>query len=104
MTVSLAELLSQRDALERKIQTEQSSKRQAAISEIRRLMAESGLSISDLGASVAPKSRSSTEPVKKVAPKYRDPNTGQTWTGRGLKPKWMSAAIAAGKSTLDFAI
>ena len=26
----------------------------------------------------------------KVAPKYRDPATGQTWTGRGKAPKWIS--------------
>jgi DNA-binding protein H-NS len=25
----------------------------------------------------------------KVAPKYRDPATGQTWTGRGKAPKWI---------------
>lgn len=26
----------------------------------------------------------------KVAPKYRDPATGQTWTGRGRAPRWMA--------------
>ena len=25
-----------------------------------------------------------------VAPKYRDPTTGQTWTGRGKPPKWIA--------------
>jgi DNA-binding protein H-NS len=24
-----------------------------------------------------------------VAAKYRDPNSGQTWTGRGRSPKWL---------------
>jgi len=24
-----------------------------------------------------------------VAPKYRDPATGKTWTGRGKAPKWI---------------
>ena len=41
---------------------------------------------------------------KKVAAKYRDPSTGQTWTGRGLKPKWLQAALTTGKSLEDFAI
>jgi DNA-binding protein H-NS len=27
--------------------------------------------------------------VSKVAAKYRDPATGQTWTGRGKAPKWI---------------
>ena len=25
----------------------------------------------------------------KVAPKYRNPSTGETWTGRGKAPKWI---------------
>jgi len=25
----------------------------------------------------------------KVSPKYRDPATGRTWSGRGKKPKWL---------------
>jgi DNA-binding protein H-NS len=34
----------------------------------------------------------------KVAPKYKDPATGGTWTGRGKMPKWVSAAVASGRS------
>ena len=47
--------------------------------------------------------RSSTS-GRKVAAKYRDPETGQTWTGRGLKPKWLAAALDAGKQLADFAV
>jgi DNA-binding protein H-NS len=36
----------------------------------------------------AGKTRSSTA-GNKVAPKYRDPATGNTWTGRGKAPKWI---------------
>jgi DNA-binding protein H-NS len=39
-----------------------------------------------------------------VAPKYRDPKTGVTWAGRGLKPRWLTAAIKSGKSLEAFAI
>ncbi len=38
-----------------------------------------------------------------VAPKYQGPN-GETWTGRGLMPRWMAALVAEGKSKEDFAI
>ncbi|HZF81016.1 MAG TPA: H-NS histone family protein, partial [Rubrivivax sp.] len=41
---------------------------------------------------------------KKVAPKYRDPATGDTWTGRGLKPKWLAAALNSGRSLSEFAL
>ena len=27
--------------------------------------------------------------IQSVAAKYRDPVTGQTWTGRGKAPKWI---------------
>jgi DNA-binding protein H-NS len=39
-----------------------------------------------------------------VAPKYRDPETGETWAGRGLKPRWLTAAMKSGKSLEAFAI
>jgi DNA-binding protein H-NS len=40
-----------------------------------------------------------------VAPKYRNPdNPTETWAGRGLKPRWMTAAIKRGKKLEDFLI
>jgi DNA-binding protein H-NS len=41
----------------------------------------------------------------KLVPKYRNPDNDQeTWTGRGLKPLWLAAAIKAGKKLDDFLI
>src|SRR6516164_3712749 len=40
---------------------------------------------------------------KKVPPKYRGPS-GDTWAGRGAKPKWLVAAIKGGKKLDDFLI
>ena len=39
-----------------------------------------------------------------VAPKFRDAATGQAWSGRGLQPRWLRDALAAGKSLEDFRI
>lgn len=41
-----------------------------------------------------------------LAPKYRNPaNPKETWAGRGLKPRWLSAALKGGKKTLaDFSV
>jgi len=39
----------------------------------------------------------------KVAPKYRGPN-GETWSGRGLKPRWLSEALQSGARAEDFLI
>ena len=38
-----------------------------------------------------------------VAPKFRGPN-GETWSGRGLTPRWLSALQAQGSQKEDFAI
>ena len=40
---------------------------------------------------------------KKVIPKYQAPD-GQTWTGRGVKPRWLTSAINEGKQLTDFLI
>src|SRR5215471_9798672 len=40
-----------------------------------------------------------------VAPKYRNPeNPSETWAGRGLTPRWLAAAIKAGKKLEHFSI
>jgi DNA-binding protein H-NS len=40
-----------------------------------------------------------------VAAKYRNPeNPAETWAGRGLKPRWLAAALKSGNKLEDFAI
>jgi DNA-binding protein H-NS len=44
-------------------------------------------------------------PRGSVAPKYRNPeNPAETWAGRGLRPRWLVAALKGGKKLEDFAI
>jgi len=65
---------------------------------------------SDRAAKGKPRGRPTNSKVRRVdkrsvvAPKYRDSATGITWTGRGKQPKWLSAAISAGKTLEDFKI
>src|SRR5215475_8155489 len=40
---------------------------------------------------------------RKVPPKYRGPS-GETWAGRGAKPRWLVTAIRGGKKLEDFLI
>src|SRR5262245_32833539 len=40
---------------------------------------------------------------RKVPPKYRSP-LGETWAGRGARPRWLVAAIKGGKKLDDFLI
>lgn len=102
MTTFLSDLIAQREALERQISQARSEAKAEAVSKVRELMSQHGLTAADL---IAPPGRKQgIKPGSKVAPKYRDPVTGSTWSGRGLKPKWLSAAIEGGKSVADFAI
>jgi len=39
-----------------------------------------------------------------IAPKYRHPQSGATWTGRGKPPRWVSDAEAAGTPRQTFLI
>jgi len=40
---------------------------------------------------------------RKVPPKYRS-RSGETWAGRGAKPRWLVDAIKGGKKLEDFLI
>jgi DNA-binding protein H-NS len=100
---TLQELLAQKAAIEKQIMETQRTERAEAINRVRALMAEHGLTVADIGmkSAAAPKAQSSRG---KVAPKYRHPETGETWTGRGLQPKWLKNALAQGRKISDFAL
>jgi hypothetical protein len=38
----------------------------------------------------------------KLPYRYRNPLTGDTWTGRGLQPKWLKVALEGGAKLADF--
>jgi DNA-binding protein H-NS len=40
----------------------------------------------------------------RVVPKYRNPLTSETWSGRGKQPRWLVAAIKTGHKIEDFKI
>ena len=38
-----------------------------------------------------------------VSPKYRNPeHPSETWSGRGKRPRWLAAALAAGRTLEEF--
>ena len=43
------------------------------------------------------------KPSAPVAAKYLGPN-GETWSGRGLTPKWLTSLVAQGQSKDSFAV
>lgn len=101
---SLSDLLAQRATIEKQIVEAQREARAQAIAQVRALMSEHGLTPADLGTRAANPSPARKSTGAKVPPKYRDPVTGSTWSGRGLQPKWLRAAIQHGKQLSDFSI
>ena len=71
-------------------------KRSAALAAIEDKAREMGFSLPELRGGSGLKKR---QPAKA---KYANPaDRSQTWTGRGRKPRWIEAALAAGKRLED---
>ena len=80
------ELLQQREALEIQIKESRARELSDAIALVRKTVDEFGLTVSDV---FRPSDRRSLSKGSKVEPKYRNPATGETWTGRGKPPVWI---------------
>lgn len=85
---TLAELIKQKEALEVQIANTRQAELADAINKVKALVAEYGLTQSDVFGGFKG-SKKSSGVGSKVAAKYRDPSSGQTWTGRGKAPKWI---------------
>ena len=89
--------------IERERKKREKEARKQAQREIKEVAARYGLSLEEIATGgSAGSSASSTK--RKIPPKYRHPETGQTWTGRGRKPKWVEAWEAEGGSVEDLRI
>ena len=94
---SLKDLLLQIETLQNQVTEVRQREVGEAIAKVRAIIAEYQLTTSDVFPSG--KGKSSAKQTGKVAPKYRDPVSGNTWSGRGLAPKWLS-----GKNKADYLI
>ena len=96
------DLLAKRAEIDQKIAEARREEHDAAIAKVRELMAEHGLTAADIaGKGTVGRKKANGQ---KVAPKYRNAATGETWTGRGLQPKWLRAALSGGAKIGDFLI
>ena len=101
----LQQLLDQQAALEKEIDATRRQQKSEGIAQVKSLMTEYGLTAADLSVRTGPKAGTSKAGKGiKVAAKFRDAATGSTWSGRGLQPKWLKAAITSGRKLQDFTI
>lgn len=83
----LTALLQQREELEQRIQKIREQERAQAIEQVRAIVQKNDLSMTDVfGNSKVARQPAAT---KKVAIKYMNKATGETWTGRGKPPRWI---------------
>ncbi|NKA72569.1 DNA-binding protein [Ralstonia solanacearum] len=81
------ELLAQKAALEEQIEAARQAELKAVIEQVRQVVQDYGLCAEDLG--LQPKRGKKASVKTPAAPKYRDPKTGATWSGRGRAPAWI---------------
>lgn len=118
MAKSLAEIQRQIQQLEKQAQEIKSREVAGVVARIKEAIEFYGLTAEDLfggrGRKSSLKARGADKMAtkvdgrrksagKKIPVKYRD-DAGNTWTGRGLKPRWLTAALSSGKKLEDFQV
>ena len=90
------ELLAQRQQLDDAIAQARQHELSDAVTRAKALVAEFGLTSKDVFGTAR---KSHATAGAKVAAKYRDPESGTTWSGRGRRPRWLD-----GKKIEDYLI
>jgi DNA-binding protein H-NS len=113
---NLIDIQSQIEKLQRQANDIKSKEFDKTVREIVAQMQAFGITVKDLQAASSRSGKGHTRvaakrPVKSAAgkphasvpPKYRGPN-GETWSGRGLMPRWLAALVAQGQAKETFLI
>lgn len=114
MARTLAQVQEQIRKLEQQAKLLQQKEASAVAARIREAIVAYGFKPSDLFSHVekpvreaatvrsVPKAPGSAK-GRKIAAKYKDA-TGNKWSGRGSRPRWLAAALSEGKKIEDFAV
>lgn len=113
MENALAKINAQIQSLQRRADSLRTNGRASALQKIIRQMRDYQISPEDIQAAYAEKkavrrqrktAQGRRDSRRVVAPKYRHPESGDTWSGRGRAPRWLAAAEAAGASREQFLV
>jgi DNA-binding protein H-NS len=100
---SLIEIQNQIEKLTKQADEIRAQEFDKVVQEILAKMTAFGITLKDLGADKGRPRKAASGAPKLAAAKYRGPH-GETWSGRGLTPRWLSALIAQGRTKQEFAI
>lgn len=97
--LSLKELKDLQSQVEKSIASFKDRKKKEVLAEIEEFVRAKGFSLAELTGSAVTRKRSP------AVAKYANPaDSSDTWSGRGRKPRWFAAALAAGKQPDEMAI
>ncbi|WP_179404144.1 H-NS family nucleoid-associated regulatory protein [Burkholderia guangdongensis] len=96
---SYKDLLAQREKLEKQIEEAKAREYAEVLNDVKQKISDYGFTLPELGLARAKAGKAGARPRAGVAAKYRDPESGATWSGRGKPPRWI-----AGKDREQFAI
>lgn len=104
---SLIEIQNQIALLQKQAEEIKAQEFSKTVQEILAKMEAFGITVADLdGSKSRPRKTATTTAGKSTNPapaKFRGPN-GETWSGRGLMPRWLAALVAQGNTKESFAI
>lgn len=118
---NLIDIQAQIDTLQKQAEAIRTKEFAATVADIRAKMAAFGITLKDLqlparsgkrkykGSTAVKVLGSRAAPPKspkagiKVEPKFKGPN-GESWSGRGMMPKWLSSLVAQGRTKEEFAV
>jgi DNA-binding protein H-NS len=83
------------------IERQRDEKRKILLEQVQNLLSSEGLTLDDI---VGTRRRTKQRKRGPVPVKYRDPETGKGWSGRGRKPVWIAEKLEAGMTLEDFAV
>jgi len=101
---TLTDIQNQIAALQKQAEQIKAQQFDQAVSDVKAKMAEYGITLADLQGSKPRARKAASGKTGIPAPiKFRGPN-GETWSGRGLMPRWLSALVAQGNSKEKYAV
>lgn len=92
-----SELKLQAEELLKQAEAIRAEERVHVVQSVRDLIVEWNITASDLN-------MKATKARKKLPAKYRCPNTGNEWCGKGAMPRWLSSYLQAGHTKEQFLV
>lgn len=100
---NLIEIQNQIEKLQKQADEIRAQEFDKTVQEILAKMTAFGITLKDLESVKGRARKATSATAKPAAAKYRGPN-GETWSGRGLTPRWLSALVAQGHDKEEFTI